>query len=301
MGKGLVLRLISQSSGTIDISPSSGAVRFVFPTGLATSSAYAVTVQAQPIGPSQRCAVTRGQGGRIGAADVSDLTVDCNIAADNSRAGPDPDPLRPHAWDLYVDAFKVSVDIENISYSDLSCSISGGPVNAKFRASPSTHGKPVGSITWDPDRRSKSIAIEFHVDSDATVGPQVGQSSGVPKSCEASNLHFKDKAYRMVGELRALTAPVTMTSPMPENDDTTGNHGCPGKVDWGNDCSIQYGFDNSPGTARTSLDLPTLLSTGAVDVPIRGTATNVAGYGEKRSGNYSWSGTMRLRAVQRHF
>jgi hypothetical protein len=72
-GKGLVLRLNSQSTSSISVSPLPGAVRFTFPTGLATGSAYAVTVQAQPVGPSQHCAVKRGQGGRIGTADVAEV------------------------------------------------------------------------------------------------------------------------------------------------------------------------------------------------------------------------------------
>ncbi len=40
-----------------------------------------------------------------------------------------------------------------------------------------------------------------------------------------------------------------------------------------------------------------LLSVGSVAVPIHRSATNVAGYAEKRTGDYTWSGTMTLRAV----
>jgi len=145
-GKGLVLRLLnSQSTGSISVSPPPGAVRFEFPTGLATGSAYAVTVQAQPVGPSQLCAVTRGQGGRIGNADVTDVVVDCSVAPDGQRPGtprPAPNPQAEQGWDLYLEAFQVDVDIENLSYSDGYCSMSGGPVRAKFRESPSTRGKP---------------------------------------------------------------------------------------------------------------------------------------------------------------
>jgi hypothetical protein len=38
-----------------------------------------------------------------------------------------------------------------------------------------------------------------------------------------------------------------------------------------------------------------------MDVPFRGTATNVAGYGEKSSGNCEWAATMLLRAFQTGF
>jgi hypothetical protein len=294
-GKGLVLRLNGQGIGFFNVMPPPGATSFVFPTGLPTGAAYAVTVQAQPVGPIQQCAVTRGQGGRIGNADVSGAVVDCNVASDSLRPGtqhPGSDLLVERTWDLYLDAFQADVDIENLSFSDGYCSMSGGPVNAKFRESPSTHGKPVGSIVWKPNG-PKSISIEFTVDSEATVGAQSGQSSpGAPLRCASMSHHFKNNTYRIVGEMSALTSPAVLTSPMPQNDDTAGNVGCEPE---GNTCHLQFYFDNSPGTTRTTLDLPTLLATGSVVVPIRGTATNVAGYGEKRSGSYKWSGTMKLR------
>jgi len=295
-GKGLVLRLLSQSLNTVDISPPPGAVRFAFPSGMASGSAYAVTVQSQPTAPNQRCAITRGQGGRIGSADVADVMVDCNISAETTR--PPPNPLSPRIWDLYVDAFEATVDIENISYSDGYCSMADGTVNATFRESPDTHGKVVESIEWNP-QRTVEISIVLKVDSDATVAAQSGQSSpGVPLRCAAMSHHFKNNEYRLVGKLPVLTGPVTMTSPMPQDDDTYGNIGCPPE---GNTCHVEYWFDNSPGTAQTVLDLPTLLATGSVVMPIHGTAHNVAGYGETRSGDFKWSGSVTLRAVQRDF
>jgi hypothetical protein len=215
-GKGLVLRLNSPSVSSAEVSPPPGAVRFVFPAGLATGSTYALTVQSQPVDPRQQCAVTRGQA--------------------------------------------------------------------------------VGTIAWNPGRPSTSFAIEFKVDSDATVGAQSGQSSpGAPLKCDAMSHHFQKNTYRLLGELPALMGPARLTCPMPQNDDTAGNLGCPPE---GNTCHVQFWFDNSPGTARTSLDLPTLLATGSVVVPIRGTATNVGSDGEKRSGNYRWSGTLTLRIAR---
>jgi hypothetical protein len=245
--------------------------------------------------------VTQGQAGTIGTADVSDGMVACSSTSAADVPRPTLKSLAGRAWDVYVDAFDVKVDIKNLSYSqENDCTISGGTVNSTFRASPSVRGKPVGRIQFD-EERPVSLAIEFYVDSDATVGPQHGQSSGVPKTCKGSSEHFKDHAYRMVGELppssSATAAIVTMTSPMPENGDTTGNHGCPGGEDSGNQCYVQYWFDNSPGTVRTTIDLERLLTAGSVEVPIRGSATNVAGYRETRSGDYTWSGTMTLRAV----
>src|SRR5581483_8062728 len=49
---------------------------FTFPTRVASGAAYAVTVAAQPSGPTQTCVVASG-GGTIGAANVQSVTVTC--------------------------------------------------------------------------------------------------------------------------------------------------------------------------------------------------------------------------------
>jgi hypothetical protein len=47
-----------------------------FKTGLASGSAYAVTVSAQPTGPDQTCTVSNGSG-TVGSSDVTNITIDC--------------------------------------------------------------------------------------------------------------------------------------------------------------------------------------------------------------------------------
>ena len=52
---------------------------FAFKTALATGSAYAVTVAAQPSGPDQACTVTNGSG-TIAGSDVTNVAIDCPYA-----------------------------------------------------------------------------------------------------------------------------------------------------------------------------------------------------------------------------
>jgi hypothetical protein len=280
-----------------------GAASFVFAAG-----------QVQPAGPSQPCAVTDGQTqtfiaadgskviefadgqtGTIVNADGSSEVVTC-ISTSPDAPRPPPNPRSPHRWDVYVDAFEATVEIENISYSDGSCSMAGGTVNAKFKESPDTHGKVAGSIQRDP-QVTTSISFEFYVDSDATVAAQSGQSSpGAPLRCAAMSHHFKNNTYRFTGDVPAHNGPTVMTSSMPQDDDTAGNIGCEPES---HSCHVEFWFDNSPGTAQTLLDLPKLLATGSVVMPIQGKAHNLASYGETRSGDFKWSGSVTLRAVAR--
>ncbi len=106
--------------------------------------------------------------------------------------------------------------------------------------------------------------------------------------------HFDNDTYHRDGKL-ALTGSAQFTSPIPQNDDSAGNLGC---VPESHSCTVQFWFDSAPCNARTSIDISTLLATGSVIVPIRGTATNVASDGETRSGHFRWSGTLTLRAVR---
>jgi hypothetical protein len=70
-GSGLVL----QNNGSGDLAvPVSGA--FIFVTGLAGGSSYAVTVKTQPSSPTQNCVVTSGSG-TVQAANITDITVAC--------------------------------------------------------------------------------------------------------------------------------------------------------------------------------------------------------------------------------
>ena len=71
-GSGLVLR----NNGGDELTVAPGATSFTFATPIASESAYAVTVAAQPSGPSQTCTVTSG-GGTVGAADVTSVSIAC--------------------------------------------------------------------------------------------------------------------------------------------------------------------------------------------------------------------------------
>ena len=58
---------------------------FVFPTGVASGGAYAVTVATQPTNPAQSCAVTGGSG--TASANVSSVSITCTTAAANATVG----------------------------------------------------------------------------------------------------------------------------------------------------------------------------------------------------------------------
>ena len=69
-GQGLVL----QSGSTTAAVSSNGS--FAFPAAIPSGTAYTVTVQTQPTGPSQTCSVTGGTG-TMGAANVTTVSVAC--------------------------------------------------------------------------------------------------------------------------------------------------------------------------------------------------------------------------------
>lgn len=74
-GSGLVLSL-NAGAQTLPVAANG---TFTFPTALASGSNYAVTVQTQPSGPAQTCAVTNGSG-TVGAANITNVSVSCATA-----------------------------------------------------------------------------------------------------------------------------------------------------------------------------------------------------------------------------
>lgn len=70
-GSGLVL----QNNGGSDL-PVSNSGAFTFPAGLASGTAYAVTVKTQPSSPDENCVVTHGSG-IVAGANVTDVAVAC--------------------------------------------------------------------------------------------------------------------------------------------------------------------------------------------------------------------------------
>ncbi len=78
---GLILALAGVD--TINVSANG---TFVFPMGLVSGSAYSVTVQSQPSGPSQLCNVANSSG-HITTANVSNIVVSCTTPAIAVLAG----------------------------------------------------------------------------------------------------------------------------------------------------------------------------------------------------------------------
>lgn len=91
VGVGCVL----QNNGGDDLALATDGA-FAFPTRLPTGTAYAATVFAQPIGPTQTCAVTNGAGA-VADGDVTDIAVSCTVD-------------RP-ACDTYTDLGSIAGDV----------------------------------------------------------------------------------------------------------------------------------------------------------------------------------------------
>jgi len=72
-GSGLVL----QDNGGNDLAVATNG-GFVFPAAVASGSAYAVTIKAQPTNPSQTC-VGANAAGKVGGANVANVAVTCTI------------------------------------------------------------------------------------------------------------------------------------------------------------------------------------------------------------------------------
>lgn len=68
--------LQNNGGDTINVYGGAPSAPFVFPTKVANSSPYAVTIATQPGSPSQTCSVTNATG-TMGNADVGNVTVNC--------------------------------------------------------------------------------------------------------------------------------------------------------------------------------------------------------------------------------
>jgi hypothetical protein len=74
-GSGVVI----QNKGADDLALVSTAQRFIFPVKVASGESFAVTVKAQPSGPSQQCTLSAGAGIMAGA-DVTDAKLVCSTS-----------------------------------------------------------------------------------------------------------------------------------------------------------------------------------------------------------------------------
>jgi len=75
---GLTTQGLTLINGTDVVTPSAGDTSFTFPTAVAAGTSYAVSVQLQP--DAVTCSVMGGSG-VVGAANVTDVQVDCASAA----------------------------------------------------------------------------------------------------------------------------------------------------------------------------------------------------------------------------
>lgn len=85
-GSGLILQNNGGSSLAVTLP---GA--FTFADGLASGSAYSVTVATQPSSPTQTCVVTDGAG-TVGTTNVTDVAVDCTPVPFTVLANQPPEP-----------------------------------------------------------------------------------------------------------------------------------------------------------------------------------------------------------------
>lgn len=85
-GAGLVLQ---NNDGERLSIPMSGA--FAFAEALSSGAAYAVTVAVQPSSPTQTCVVANGSG-KVGTANVTNVSVTCTSASFVTLANQPPDP-----------------------------------------------------------------------------------------------------------------------------------------------------------------------------------------------------------------
>ena len=72
-GSGLVL----QDNGGNNLTVSAGTTSFAFSTGIASGSAFNVTVFSQPSNPTQTCGVTAGASGTVASGSVFSVVVTC--------------------------------------------------------------------------------------------------------------------------------------------------------------------------------------------------------------------------------
>jgi hypothetical protein len=76
VGTGLILQN-SSNSEQLTISPANGNQPFTFKNLVPTGTAYAVTIFAEPTGPTQTCVVTSGTGSGTATANVTSVAIVC--------------------------------------------------------------------------------------------------------------------------------------------------------------------------------------------------------------------------------
>jgi hypothetical protein len=209
------------------------------------------------------------------------------------------DPHVDHAWDLVLESFNATAEVSGLSYSDSTCSATGGPASATFTATAAAIGTKIGSILWSADALSNpgSFDVSAPATSNATMGAQTGTSTAGPAHCDAHADPGVSGSYTVHGKFAALTGNVTMTAGCPIDPIIGGNIGCPPNGDL---CRLHFGFDNTAVPHSSDpFSIDTATSGSSFTISFSGTGTTMQNAGATTNGNYTWSGSMKLHAVPR--
>lgn len=209
------------------------------------------------------------------------------------------DPGSDAAWNLVLESFSATVSVSGLSVADPYCTVSGGALTATFAPQAGQVGRVIGQMDYTGPANggpSGGISIEVQTDSSTTQAARSGMESGSgPVAC-AATADTDSGFYAMTGAFRAATGAITVSATMPLSPGTGGNIVCLPSGDRG--CDVRYWHPNDPTTLRSDpFDLAELLSGRSVTISFTNTATNASVPGEVRTGQFSWTGSLRLHAV----
>ncbi len=276
-------------------------------TSCATACAQADTAclngcaaQATPAAVSQYNALV-DCANASGCPDTACVTAACAVqiaACQGTTTGPTVlDPGGEYTYDLILEAFDATVDVKNLTWSDSSCTMSGGPAHGVFHAAAASIGTSIGSLRWSAskDDPKGSFLAETDTTSTASLGEQTGTSAAGPNTCAAYS-EDSTGSYRLQGDFGALSGTIDVLAPMPVNPITGGNIGCPPD---GGSCELHYLFDNYANPRRSDpFPLADAFSGNSFTVTFSGTGKSAPSVGTSFTGDFSWSGSMKLHAVK---
>ena len=236
-----------------------------------------------------------------GCSDTACAAAACaaQIAAcQGTTTGPDVlDPSLESTYDLILESFDATVDVNNLTWSDGSCTMSGGPAHGAFTAAAASMGTPIGSLRWSPSKDAPhgSFFAETDTTSTGSLGPQSGTSAAGANTCDGYS-ETQAGSYRLEGDFNALSGTIDVLAPMPINPITGGNIGCPPN---GGSCELHYLFDNFANPRRSNpFSLADAFSGNSFTVKFSGTGKSAPSVGTSFTGTFSWSGSMKLHAVK---
>ena len=143
-GTGLVL----QNSGGDNLVVAANATTFTFPTSIAGSGAYAVTVSTQPSGPNQLCRVASGTGSASGA-NVTSVAVTCTTIGQFAYTANNSSGTLT-SWSINSSTGALTLTSSPpLTVGALPAAVSLSP-NGKFAFSATDQGKDIWAYTVDP-------------------------------------------------------------------------------------------------------------------------------------------------------